>query len=114
MADWHDSRFNGIILPANCTASIRPRPERCLVERGTGRLLEDYSVVCEAAERAVRSGGVLVAGGLEVTRLGGGGYEVRQNGLLVFRCRTGSRPEVFTPGEWIVRLVKAGDRSESL
>ena len=76
--------------------------------RETGRLLEDYPLVCEAAERLVSSRGALAVSGLDVTRLGRGGYEVRQKGVLVFRCRPGRRPEVFTPGEWVVRLVHAG------
>lgn len=79
-----------------------------MVQKETGRLLEDYSVVYEAAERVINSGGALAVSGLEVKRLGRGGYEIRQGGLLVFRCRAGSRPEVFTPGEWVVRLVRAG------
>ncbi len=74
----------------------------------TGRLLEDYPLVCEAAERVVSSRGALALSGLEVARLGRGGYEIRQGGLLVFRCRAGRRPEVFTPGEWVVRLVQTG------
>ena len=78
------------------------------MQKETGRLLEDYSVVCEAAERVVNSGGTFAAGGLEVARLGRNGYEIRQGGVLVFRCEAGSRPEVFTPGEWVVRLVQAG------
>jgi hypothetical protein len=77
--------------------------------RETGRRLEDYSVVYEAAEQAVSSGATL-AGGLEVTRAGGGVCEVRQSGVLVFRCRRGARPEVFTPGEWVVRLASAARR----
>ena len=55
------------------------------MERETGRLREEYSVVCEAAERVVSSGGALAEGGLEVARIGRGGYEIRQDGLLVFR-----------------------------
>ena len=74
----------------------------------TGRLREEYSIVCEAAARVFVSGGARAAGGLKVARTDDGGYEVRQDGLLVFQCRAGSRPEVFTPGEWIVRLVHAG------
>lgn len=73
----------------------------------TGRLLEDYSVVYEAAARLVRSRGVFADGGLEVARAGEDGYEVRDKGLLVFRCRRGGRPEVFQPGEWAVRLVNS-------
>lgn len=75
--------------------------------QGTGRLLEDYSVVCEAAERVIESGVALSVSGLEVARFGRGGYEVRQGGLLVFRCLAGHQPDVFTPGEWVVRLVNA-------
>ena len=74
----------------------------------TGRLLEDYRVVCEAAERVVCSGGGVAGGGLEVARTDEGVYEVRQDGLLVFRCRRGDPPDLFTPGEWVVRLVRAG------
>lgn len=83
----------------------------------TGRLGEDFAIVYEAAERvagprsAPEPGGsarTLVGGGLEVTRAGDDAYEVRHEGLLVFRCRGGERPEVFKPGEWVVRLVHAG------
>ena len=74
----------------------------------TGRLPEDYPVVCEAAERVAGSEGAIAVSGLEVTRLGRGGYEIRQGGALIFRCRAGRRPEVFTVGEWVVRLVQAG------
>ena len=75
--------------------------------RETGQLLEDYPVVCEAAERAVGSAGGFAEGGLEVTRTEEGGYEIRQDGMLLFRCKRGHPPEVFTPGEWVVRLVQA-------
>lgn len=78
------------------------------MQKETGRLLEDYSVVCEAAERVVGPGRALAVSGLEVERLGRGGYEIRERGVLVFRCRAGQPPEVFTPGEWVVRLVRAG------
>lgn len=74
----------------------------------TGQLLEDHSLVCEAAERVVGSGGRFAEGGLEVARTGEGGYEVMYEGLLVFRCLRGYPPDVFTPGEWVVRLVRAG------
>lgn len=80
----------------------------------TEQLLDDYSVVCEAAERVIVSRGSLAAGRLGVARLGGGGYEIRQGGVLVFRCRAGQRPEVFTAGEWVVRLVNADLGSEGL
>ena len=92
--------------------SGRARPSEGGNERGmaneTGRLLEDYSLICEAAERIASSGGGHAVSGLEVARLGGGGYEVRHNGVLVLRCRAGRPPDVFTPGEWVVRLVQAG------
>ena len=79
----------------------------------TGRLLEDYRVVCEAAERVVGSRGTLAVSGMEVARVGGGGYEVRHKGLVVFRCLRGRPPEVFTPGEWAVRLVRAARSGEA-
>lgn len=79
--------------------------------RETGSLLEDYSVVCEAASRLVASRRDLAEGGLEVASTDDGGYEVRDKGLLVFRCRPGDRPDVFRPGEWAVRLVNTA-RSE--
>jgi hypothetical protein len=78
---------------------------------------EDSDFVYEAAARVFDSrsdfgpggaGRTLVDGGLEVARVGSDQYEVRLEGLLVFRCRGGERPEVFEPGEWIVRLVQAG------
>ena len=75
--------------------------------RDTGQLLEDHSLVCEAAERVVGSGGGFAEDGLEVTRTEEGGYEVRHKGLLVFRCLRGHQPDVFTPGEWVVRLVQS-------
>lgn len=75
--------------------------------RETGRLLEDYPVICGAADRVISSRGALAVSGLEVARLGKEGYEVRQAGVLVFRCRAGRPPEVFKPGEWVVRLVQA-------
>jgi hypothetical protein len=83
----------------------------------TGQLREDSALVYEAAVRVFDSGGdlgaggarrTLIDGGLEVTRAGGDRYEVRLEGLLVFRCRGGEPPEVFEPGEWMVRLVQAG------
>lgn len=85
--------------------------------RETGRLWEEFPAVCEAAERVLGSanepgrGGAqrtLVERGLEVARTADGVYEVRCEGLLVFHCRNGERPEVFKPGEWIVRLMRAG------
>lgn len=84
--------------------------------RETGRLWEEYPVVCVTAERLVGppnepgSGGAkrtFVERGLEVARTADGVYEVRCEGLLVFRCRNGRSPEVFKPGEWIVRLMHA-------
>ena len=78
------------------------------MEKDTRQLLEDHALVCEAAERVARSGAGSADGGLEVTRTGEGGYEVRDKGLLVFRCLRGHPPDVFTPGEWVVRLVRAG------
>lgn len=75
--------------------------------RDTGKLLEDYSVVCEAAARVGGARRGLAAGGVEVACVGEDGYEVRHKGLLVFRCRRGERPDVFWPGEWAVRLVQA-------
>lgn len=82
----------------------------------TGRLWEEYPVIYEAAERLVATldendGGAswnLAESGLAVARTGDGAYEVRLDGLLVFRCRNGEAPEVFRPGEWVVRLVHAG------
>ena len=81
--------------------------------RDTGSLPEDYSVVCEAAARVGGSREALAEGGLEVARVGEDGYEVRHKGLLVFRCRQGFRPDVFMPGEWAVRLVRAARSEEA-
>lgn len=79
----------------------------------TGPLLEEFPAVYEAAKRLVGSaddagrGHVLVEGRLKVSRTGEDEYEVRHEGLLVFRCGGGARPEVFEPGEWMVRLMRA-------
>ena len=81
--------------------------------RDTGRLLEDYSVLYEAAERLAGSGGGHAGGGLEVAGAGEERVEVRHKGLLVFRCRRGDSPEVYWPGEWAVRLVYAARSGEA-
>ena len=74
--------------------------------RDTGQLLGDSSVACEAAERAVVSGGALAGAGSKwcararaATRLG------TKAGRLPGWA--GPRPEVFWPGERVVRLVQA-------
>ena len=82
----------------------------------TGPLIEEYPAVYEAARRLVGPvdgpgpGGpsrLLVEGRLKVSRTGEDEYEVRRDGMLVFRCGGDGRPEVFKPGEWIVRLMHA-------
>ncbi len=80
----------------------------------TGPLTEEYPAVYEAARRLVGPedgtgpSRVMVEGRINVSRTGEDEYEVRRDGLLVFRCGGGGRlPEVFTPGEWIVRLMHA-------
>lgn len=82
----------------------------------TGPLTEEYPAVYEAARRLVGPDDgpgpegpsrVLVEGRLKVSRTGEDEYEVRRDGLLVFRCCGGGSPDVFTPGEWIVRLMHA-------
>ena len=82
----------------------------------TGPLMEEYPAVYEAARRLVGpedgpgpgiSSRLLSEGRLKVSRTGEDEYEVRRDGLLVFRCGGDGRPEVFMPGEWIVRLLRA-------
>ena len=82
----------------------------------TGPLTEEYPAVYEAARRLVGSANepgpgwpsrIMVEGRLNVSRTGENEYEVRRDGLLVFRCGGGRLPEVFKPGEWIVRLLHA-------
>lgn len=101
------------ISPRTVGLYYADRPERRPLVRDTGSLLEDYSVVCEAAARVGGSREALAEGGLEVARVGEDGYEVRHKGVLVFRCLRGRPPEVYMPGEWAVRLVRAADSGQA-
>jgi hypothetical protein len=86
----------------------------------TGKLEEDFDVVYGAAREVIEARGTrrpgeswlaYAEGSLEVARTEAGEYEVRHQGVLVFRRPAGGSrddAQVFEPGEWMVRLVQAG------